>query len=1135
MSRWLGAILLATFTALAASGPAAAQANDLAALDQQFRTLYSQGKYADAAAVGEYVLKITEQAQGPNDPATAAALNNLAVVYSIQGRHEEALKAYGRALEIRETALGPRHPEVASTLNNLSVVYRSQGRYEEALKANGRALAILEKALGSEHPAVAQTLNNLAAVYRAQGRYEEALNAYGRALAIRAKALGPEHPDAAQTLNNLAIVYQDQGRYEEALKAYGRALTILEKALGSEHPVVAQTLHNLAIVYDIQGRYEEALKAYGRALTILEKALGSEHPNVAQILNNLAIVYQDQGRYEEALKAYGRALAIREKALGPQHPDVAQTLNNLGVVYWNQGRYEEALKAYGRAQSIDEKTHGPDHPDVATDLNNLAIVYGFQGRYEEALKAHGRALAIKEKVLGTQHPDVAQTLNNLGVVYWNQGRNEEALKAYGRALAIRETALGPEHSDVAGTLANLANVYQAQGRYEEALKAYGRALAIKENVLGTQHPDVAGTLNNLGLLHLAQRDWTRAMGAWQRSTQILERRTTLGAAGLGQPLVGKGKSEATRSSGYFQGLIKAAWRRQGQAGADTSPMFVKAQWAAASEAAEALAQMAARGAKGDVKLASLVRERQDLLAEWQKRDQARTAAASTAPDKRNKQAEAENVARIGAIEARIGAIDTALKDGFPDYAALASAAVASIGDVQAVLRDDEALLLFFDTDANFKPLPEETFLWVVTKGEVRWLRSDLGTQALTDIVAALRCGLDAALWDDEEAAKRCRGRVTGWPKRDAAENILSETLPFDVARAYALYQVLFGQAEDLIRGKHLLIVPSGPLTQLPFQVLVTAEAKGNDLKAAAWLARSHAITVLPAVASLQALRRVSRPSAASKPMIGFGDPLLDGNPRERPWELRWAAAARDKQACKGLAPQQVAQATRKTRGVAQVTMRDGRADLADLRSLTPLPDTADELCTVAKQLQLSPDDVLLGANATETAIKMLSEQGKLAQYHVLHFATHGTLAGEISGTAEPGLILTPPKEATDTDDGYLSASEVAGLKLDADWVILSACNTAAGGAQGAEALSGLARAFIYAGARALLVSHWAVSSEATVSLITNAVGTISRDKKVGRAEALRRAMLVMIDKGKPHEAHPAYWAPFVVVGEGATR
>jgi CHAT domain-containing protein len=188
---------------------------------------------------------------------------------------------------------------------------------------------------------------------------------------------------------------------------------------------------------------------------------------------------------------------------------------------------------------------------------------------------------------------------------------------------------------------------------------------------------------------------------------------------------------------------------------------------------------------------------------------------------------------------------------------------------------------------------------------------------------------------------------------------------------------------------------------------------------------------------------------------------------------------------------------------------------------------------VAKDLKLSADDIWLGARATETNIKTLSDQGKLAQYRVVHLATHGTLAGEISGSSEPGLIFTPPREATDLDDGYLSASEVTTLKLDADWVILSACNTAAGGAQGAEALSGLARAFIYAGARALLVSHWSVDSAATVKLITSAVGATTRDRTLGLAEALRRAMLAMIDRGEAREAHPAFWAPFVVVGEGA--
>ncbi len=214
-------------------------------------------------------------------------------------------------------------------------------------------------------------------------------------------------------------------------------------------------------------------------------------------------------------------------------------------------------------------------------------------------------------------------------------------------------------------------------------------------------------------------------------------------------------------------------------------------------------------------------------------------------------------------------------------------------------------------------------------------------------------------------------------------------------------------------------------------------------------------------------------------------------------------------------------------------MRGGLADAAFLRTRAPLPETAFELCAVARDLNADANEIYLGARATEREVKRLSEAGQLAQYRIVHFATHGALAGQVRGNAEPGLLLTPPAEPSEEDDGYLTASEIAGLKLDADWAILSACNTAAGGAQGAEALSGLGRVFIYAQARALLVSHWEVDSDATVKLITGAMRKLAADKSMGRAEAMRQSMLALIDKGKPEEAHPAFWAPFVLVGEGA--
>jgi CHAT domain-containing protein len=423
----------------------------------------------------------------------------------------------------------------------------------------------------------------------------------------------------------------------------------------------------------------------------------------------------------------------------------------------------------------------------------------------------------------------------------------------------------------------------------------------------------------------------------------------------------------------------------------------------------------------------------------------------------------------------------------------------------------------------------------VTKTQARWVRSDLGTAALAREVQALRCGLDYTNWTDAVLSRECIGLIG--PKYSTEDFNAEKPLLFDHARAHKLYQELLGQVADLIEGKNLLLVPSGPLAQLPFQVLVAAAPKSKDHKAAAWLIRDHALTVLPAVSSLKALRSVG-PSAATKPMIGFGNPLLDGHllrdGRQDEVIARLAAGAEQNRRC-GDRPGTLLQrfaALVGWRGVAPVATRGKLANVEALRGQRPLPETADELCKVASDIGGDPSAIRLGKEATEAKVKRLSESGELVQYRIVHFATHGALAGQIDQDAEPGLILTPPTEATAEDDGYLSASEVAQLKLDADWVILSACNTAGGSSHKEPPLSGLARAFIYAQARALLVSHWEVDSKATVKLVTDAVRQLAADKTLGRAEAMQKSMLALI-ASDGMEAHPSYWAPFVVVGEGA--
>lgn len=470
---------------------------------------------------------------------------------------------------------------------------------------------------------------------------------------------------------------------------------------------------------------------------------------------------------------------------------------------------------------------------------------------------------------------------------------------------------------------------------------------------------------------------------------------------------------------------------------------------------------------------------------------------------------------------------------------------------------DEALLLFLDTP-DWASTPEETFIWVVTKTEMRWVRSDLGEEALTREVQALRCGLDEEEWATPTNQRRCADLLGLTEVPDA-----SRPLPFHLGKAHMLYQALFGQIEDLIAGKRLLIVPSGALTSLPFHVLVTKAPgialpdKFDGYRNVAWLGRNNAITKLPAVSSLKALRQhASNRVAALDAYAGYGNPVLSGDgascrvaksPDACP-EIDVAVPLDAPIAVQVTGSTQTARATVRGRG----GRRSGNATtdsifdkgstpealLTQVRGLCPLPETEYEIRCVAKRFAAKASLIRLAGEARETDIKALSESGKLAQYRVLHFATHGLLSGDVERMAqrqgEPALVLTPPdKPANADDDGLLMASEVAALKLNADWVVMSACNTAAGDKIGAQTLSGLARAFFYAGGRALLVSHWPVYSDAAVRLTTSAFAELDRNPKAGRAEALQRAMIkLMDDPSQADNAHPAVWAPFVVVGEG---
>jgi CHAT domain-containing protein len=1023
---------------------------------------------------------VLSQLHRMNVLSNSLAHHRHATALADSGRYAEAEAPARRSYELARANLGSAHDGTAKAQADLSRILVRIGKLDEAERLARELLASLTQRKGqrSAHTAGGQALLGL--VMSEKQRFSEAQNLLENAL-LTLKVVKPLQPDQlGSTLLIHALNASRQGRLaaaEEGLRAAAQSF----KQNGARNSIAAaRAEHGLGDMHVMGARMASAEMHYREAIAILEGVGQRGRYELSLTLRSLVQLQLWQDRLDEAEATLARAHSMAIAVSGADSISAASSSELLGQIHMRRGRIKDADVALRSALSIRRRVTTPDEVGLISCLLRLADIVMMQDAAERLPEAEAmlhEAAAVGRRRLGPDHPLLALFEFGFGKLRVAQKRYEDAEATLLRAAEMVQDVLDKDHLAHAMINDLLASVYEATGR---PLKAFQR-LSRASGIVGRRQADASNP------------------------------------AFSGLP----GELRPGFRLSVNRRLIDTAWLRNGESLIDEDRLrttFLAAQRASTSEAADALAQMSARFSAGDNELAGLLRRSQDLSSRRSQLDSAITLALSGGqsddlPSMRSSRSVSNTMqGELARVKRELEAVTMELRTRFPDYIRLIGQGPLEIRDVQRLLGEDEAMVVYQTGEAA-------AYAWAVTRTDATWQRLALTERQIANAVDKLRCGLDNDTWNNAARRARCQ-------RLDLEHPGPHQSLPpFDLESAHLLYREILAPLEPLTRGKKLLIVPAGALSSLPFHVLVTEPPQGTGesaMRNAGWLIHRQATTVLPAVQSLRWLR-TSPTSSAARPLIGFGAPEFSvpavtepvAGPRAR--RVVSPGANRPRQHLGRSA----------TKAVAVASHRAG-VDLGDLsRGLVPLPETKAELTFVASRLAPPVGDLRLGASANEAAVK----KAVLAHFRIVYFATHALTAGEVKGLSEPALVLSLPATATAEDDGLLTASEIAQLQLDADWVVLSACNTAAANRPGAETLSGLARSFFYAGARALLVSHWKVDSDAAVRLTAGTFDALATAPQIGRGEALRRAMVRWVESRSADEIHPAYWAPFVVVGD----
>jgi CHAT domain-containing protein/Tfp pilus assembly protein PilF len=1060
------------------------RAGEAASLNGIANIYNTRGERRKAFETFQQVLQIRRELKDRR--GEGAALHSVASVHQALNERDQALKNYGEALKLRDETGDQRGK--AATLMQLGVLARQMGNYPQALDYYRQSLEIFQAI--DDKRGEAATINSLGALFLFQGKRKEALPYLERAYEIQ-RALGLRRQEAV-SLYNIGLAYSDLGDQQKALDYLHRSLQLQREV--KDQAVEAATLQMIGTVYSELGEKRRALDYFNQARPLLRSTGGPAQESLA--IYAIGGIYNAFGDSLRALDYYQQALSHWRAAKDPALQ--AAALNSIGLLYSSLGERKFAIEYFNQSLELRRKLGNPF--EEAMVLNNLGVAFIALGEKEKALEYFNRALELAKD----NRRITANTLNATTLIYNERGEHMKTLDNLNRALAFtREIGDRPAEAE---TLHNLGWTHYDLKQSAQARDYLNQSLEIYRGI--GDRSGQAGTLYALALVEFNEGDLEAARSRIEAALEIAESlHSKLGSQELRASYF---VSEQSHYGLYIQVLMKMH-ERQPDRGLDGEALQASER-ARVRGLLEILAEVNADIREGvDASLIERERALQQRLSG--KADvMARLFTSPSTPERAEKVEALKK--EIDALSAEYRQVRAEIRRASPRYTALTQPSPLSLKEIQQQALDDNTLLLEYSLGK------ERSFLWAVTTKKI----SSFVLPPRKEIETAARQVYELLSKPNQAYRQTAPQRRLKHKKSDAEVETAEAIEAF-----YALSDMLLKPVASQLSNKRLVIVAEGALQYLPFSALPKplvasprsmASRRARSRRPAGVgfrppLVVDHEVISLPSASTLAVLRRetADRPPAP-KTLAVIADPVFE----------------KDDERVKTVSIAPGAQSAERKEAATAPTVAEERlikhlkksSDQPGVMRIARLPFTAQEANQIASLVSESERKQAMDF-AANRATAMASD---LAQYRFVHFATHGYLDSERPELS--ALVLSLVDEKGAPQSGFLYAHEVYNLKLPAEVIVLSACETGLGKEIRGEGLVGLTRGFMYAGAPRVVVSLWSVNDKATAELM----GKFYRKMLVERerpASALRAAQVEMW-KQQQWQA-PYYWAAFVLQGE----